>query len=367
MYHNNSKKHINYGGDLMIIKTNNITILFILSFIVLIIAFPNISNCGVTEGLLLSANVVIPALFPFMICVLMFMKINTQFDNKFINKILYRLFGQNFDLFLVFVLSMIGGYPAGAGLINEMYNQNLISKKAANILLSYCVNAGPAFVILVVGGAFSSQDIGIVLLISHLFSSIIISLVCAKSLKKEVIFSKHNEKRINSFSQIFVDSVVSASKSMINVCSFIIFFSVVNEYIDYFFSNIPIIKNISYITEVTQSVRECKNIYFISFLLGFSGLCIWFQVFALCENIEINLLRFVSSRIIHGTISMILTYLQINIFNIKIVTFSNKIEYTGKLFYSNVALFLSLLIMILLFCIFIISKNNSGKFINDVL
>ncbi len=351
----------------MTVKSKVSTLCLAIFMIILIITLPDISSSGVSRGLIISANVIIPSLFPFMVCVLMLIKSGIKLNNKTVNQILYKVFGQNFDMFFVFLLSMIGGYPVGAKLINELYSQETIDKKTANIMLTYCVNAGPAFIISVVGGVFSSQKIGIVLLVSHILSSFLIALLCSKKNKKNIFWNKKNIKIQKNFSENFVESVADASGSMLSICSFIILFSVINSYLDYFFCNMPIIKYISIFTEVTSAVVKCKNLYLVSFLLGFSGLSIWCQIFAISGKRKINIISFVIGRILHGTISVIITRFLVYIFKIKVYTFSNNVNLNNKFYYSNITLFISMLIMIIVLFTFFCSKNNSGKIINDVL
>ncbi len=352
----------------MLLKSKFYSCFMAVFFIVLIIAFPDISSNGVSRGLLISANVIIPSLFPFMVFVLMLIKSGFNIKNRIFNNILYTIFGHNFDMFFVFVLSLIGGYPVGGRLVNEMLMQKKIDNKTANIMLMYCVNAGPAFIISVVGGSVvGSQKIGFVLLLSHISASIVIALFCGILLKKHNCEYQTADMYIKPFSQSFVESVGDACGSMLSICCFVILFSAINSYLDFFFENMSIMKYISYFTEVTSAVAKTKNIFFISFLLGFSGLSIWCQVLAMSKVAKINVFAFCLGRILHGTFSMIITKLIIIVFKIKISTFSNNISLKNDMLYSNTALFFSMTIMLIVLLTFLYSKNNCGKIVNDVI
>ena len=350
----------------MSVKSKLFSICFAFLMIALIIAHPDISSSGVSRGILISANVVIPSLFPFMVCVLMILKSGFVINNRFINNFLMKIFGHSFNMFFVFVLSMIGGYPVGARLLNKLYEQKAIDNKTADIMLMYCVNAGPAFIVSIVGGVFNSPKIGIALLVSHLLSSVIIALFYAKKIKKQN-HMKQNTNEIKTFSENFVESVSEASGSILSICCFVIFFSFVNLYLDYFFADMPIIKYISLFTEVTSAVASCKNIYVTSFLLGFAGLSIWCQVFALSGKRKINMARFVVGRLLHGTISVFLTKIFITVFKISIKTFNNNIKFNNYIINSDILLFFSMFIMLTVLFTFLYTKNNSGKIINDVI
>ncbi len=351
----------------MKIKSKGVSIFFTFIILVLIMIFPEISKAGVYRGLVLSSTVIIPSLFPFMVCVMMLIKRGINLENKLLNRVLYKLFGHNFEMFFTFLLSMLGGYPVGAKLISEMYKQRQINEKTANIMLTYCVNAGPAFIISVVGGAFGSQKVGILLLISHLSTSIIIALLSAKRIKKINIEYKKSIKKSVNFSTCLIESVKDSTESILAICSFVILFSAIVSYFDYFFCKMTIIKNISLFFEVTSSIYKTKNIYFISFLLGFSGTSIWCQIFAILKNIKINIIQFTLGRILHGTISVLITKILFNVFKIKVSTFSNNISFKTEYLYSDVTMFVSIGLMFVVLLIFIYTKNNSGKIIDDVI
>lgn len=351
----------------MINKSKIFTVLFSSMMIILIIIFPDISSRGISRGLVVAANIVIPSLLPFLVCVLMFIKSGITISNKFLNKALYKIFGHNFDMFFVFILSMLGGYPVGAKLINELYIKNIIDDKTADLMLAYCVNAGPAFVVLIVGRAFNSKTIGIILLAAHLLSSFAIALFNAKKIKRQYINHTQTANTLKSFSDIIVESVADASDGILNICCYVILFSAINSYIDFFFSNVAIVKYLPLFTEVTSAVINCKNLYLSSFLLGISGVSIWCQVFAITKNFKINKLKFVFNRLTHGIISLVITKILISVFKIEILTYSNNINFASKFFYSNAFLFCSMLIMIIVLFTFLYFKNNCGKIINDVI
>lgn len=343
-----------------------ITSIFVITFIVLIIIFPDVSKQAVSHGIMMSASVIIPSLFPFTVCILIILK-SIITTNCFLEKITYFLFGHNIKMFFVFVLSLIGGYPTGAKLINELYEQKEINKNTANIMLTYCVNAGPAFIVSIVSLNFGYKIIGYILFFTHIASSILIALLCSKSLKKEKIIIINNKINNNTFFENLILSVADASRAMLQICGFIIVFTVINAYLDLFLNNMPIIRYVSYFTEITTAISKTNNVYFISFLLGFSGLCIWCQIFAITNNIKINLFKFIISRILHGSISVILTKIAFYFFKIKISTFSNEIYIKSSFIYSNISVTISLVVLMIVFLIFIYTKNSCGKILKDVI
>ncbi len=345
-------------------KLLKIIVIFLIMFMItLTIILPEIALQGAKKGLIICGNVIIPSLFPFMVCVLMLMKLN------FVPKItlISRIFRHTDDMFYVMILSMLGGYPVGARLIEELYNNNKIDKKTAHLMQMYCVNAGPAFITIAVGcGVFSSKKIGYVLLISHLAASFLIALALSKFTHRNTELINTSKLQNLTLAENFVVSTSEAAASVIGICTYVILFSFINSYLVCFSTDLPILKYVVYLTEVTTSVTITKNIILVSFLLGFSGISIWCQIIGFSKNSGVNYPLFIVGRLAHGLISSALTFFLIKIFDVSKTTVSNGIMGEKHLFVSNVSLSISLTVMVILFIIFIYSKKDSRNVLKDM-
>lgn len=348
-------------------KFKTATVALVMTILIILIVFSDICKDGVERGMLICANVIIPSLFPFMVCILIIVNMNVTIKNKLISKIIFKLFGQNTEMFFVMILSMLGGYPIGCKLINELYVQDRMNKKTANIMQIYCVNAGPAFIITAIGGILGSEKIGNILFFSHISASIILALLTSKLLCKKCNRNTVNKINYKSFSEILVRSTADATSCIMSICAYIILFSVINSYLIYFFKDIPILNCLFYFTEVTSGITFTKNIIFISFLLGFAGLSIWCQIFSISKNATPDLKMFILGRILHGSISSLITLIFTNLFKIKVNVFSNSLIRDQKFCYNDITLSVSLVIMLIVLLIYIYSKNYSRKIIDDVI
>lgn len=326
--------------------------------LLIMIVDSDVCTQGVLKGLSVCVNVIIPSLFPFMVCVTV---ISGIISNAKI--------GITARLLSVFVFSLLGGYPIGCKMIDELVRQKNIDLKTANIMQTFCVNAGPAYVITAIGGGiFGSKKAGIILFASHVATSTLIMLFSLKYIKVSNSNLKISSKTTNiNFFELITNSVNNSAGAMLNICAFIILFSVINSYTVYYFKNTLILKNIIFFTEITTGISYTNNIIFISFLLGFSGISIWCQLFSLSVNAKPDFKLFVLGRMIHATFSAFITYLMIKTFKIKIETLSNGNLSGYKFFYNNITLSLSLLIMTITFLIYIFSKNNSGNILDDMI
>ncbi len=319
----------------------------------LIVSAPAVCATGAKRGLSVCAGVLIPALFPFAVPVLFL--INTKTFQSIKSKAT-----------AVLILSLIGGYPIGAKLISELYKGKSIDANTAVMLLPFCVNAGPAFIVIAVGkGILNNISLGFILLFSHITASVISAVIfLPKSVFKRQ--EKTNCREISSADN-FVLSVKNAADATISICAFVVLFSVINEYIIHFSSAFKPLSVLVFTTEVTYAVSQTNNIYLISFLLGFAGISIWIQILSMCESIKPKPLLFVFSRIFHGVLSALITAIILKLFDVSVYTISNNISTQNKPFYSDYPLSFSLIIMAILLVISITSKKHSGNIIKDMI
>ena len=330
---------------------------------ILVITNPKVCTEGAVKGLLLSGRVIIPSLFPFTACVLFIMKSGglslLDFANPFTKRV-FRLSPQQFSLML---LSFIGGYPVGGKLLNEAVKSGKISKENAGIMLNYCVNAGPAFIVLAVGGGIlGSKKIGYLLLLAHIISSLILSLVFGHFIKND---NTDSENTAESFSPAdnFVVSVCEAASAIFSVCAYVILFSTVNEYMNCLSEKISVLKYISPLLEVTNAVTGMRNIVIIAFLLGFAGVSVWCQIISMGKLIKINFAVFTLSRTAHGVLSAVITALLLKAFG-RAVTVSASVKYTPT--YNGIVLSLSMLSMVIVLIISLFSKKKTGNILKDI-
>lgn len=90
--------------------------------------FPSLFGMMVVSNLVVSSKIFTKLLSPFSAVTRYLFKLPAEFTS-------------------VLLISFIGGYPVGAKIINGLYRDGEISLKTAERMLSFCVNAGPAFVV----------------------------------------------------------------------------------------------------------------------------------------------------------------------------------------------------------------------------
>lgn len=331
----------------------------------LLILEPEICKNSIANSIILCSRVLIPALFPFSVCVLFIMKSGVLDKLNFLSPLTEKIFGLPVQSFSIMLLSMLGGYPIGAKLINDAVSDGQLKEKDSKVMLNFCINAGPAFIVAAVGnGILHSKKLGYILLLSHIMSSFIICIFYRFIGKKIYSFTKSKSKKISPADNFVLSASESASVT-INICSFVILFSAITAYIEHFSKSLVFFKPILYLTEVTLAVTKTNNIYFISFLLGFAGFCIWCQILSVGKNIKINFISFLLCRIIHGILSCGITAVILKISKSALPTFSNNLDFSHSTSVSGAPLSIALLIMGIIFIISISNRRNNGKILEE--
>lgn len=337
------------------------SIVLVLLFMLLLLIYPENGVKGAVRGLIMCSDIVIPSLFPFCVCVLFLYK--AGFFNLIKSKlsgISRFLFGINGECFSIFIMSFLGGYPIGAILIEKAYEENKISKRNAENMLNYCINSGPAFIIIGIGnGIFFNIKIGVLLFFSNFLASLFLALI----LKRYSVYEQANNKSLNhqNITDTFVEATAEVSKSILSVCSYVVLFSTVIGMISAIPNIFGLNKILSLLLEVTNAcVISGKNIYLLSFLLGFGGFSIHFQILSVLKKLKPSYIKFLIGRVLHGLFSMFFTLILFKIFPVHIQTISG-LAYSGSLTSISLPFSAALIFMCSTF-LFSIKNKNSGKF-----
>ncbi len=304
--------------------TLKMTAICVISFILMGMCLinPLDSLAGAKEGLLLCGNVIIPSLFPFcVIALFMFKSGIISFLSRLLDFFTRKFFHLSGEEFCVFLMSFLAGYPVGIRLISELAKGGKISKEQGARMALYCVNAGPAFIIIAVGeGILKNRELGVILFLANLLSTLILAVLCERKHTPPPLTQNAEKPYI---SDAFVESVADASKSVFSVCGWVLLFSALLAALN--FSGI--FRDIIYaLCEVTNGVIFCKsNLILISSILSFGGFSVHAQIYSVGKTISPNYAKFLLFRICHAALSSAFVYLILTISGRTVATFSNGI------------------------------------------
>lgn len=131
----------------------------------LLLHYPNAMATGISRGLSICSTVIIPTLYPFML--LAGLLANSPFcrhPGRILTAVTRRLFGLPGCCGPAILLSLVGGYPAGAIAIAQLREREQITEEETRRMTIFCVNGGPGFIVSTVGaGLLNSVQAGVLL------------------------------------------------------------------------------------------------------------------------------------------------------------------------------------------------------------
>ena len=317
---------------------------------------------GATKGLLICSDVIIPSLFPFTaVAIFLFNCGFMHYMERIVNPLSRKITGLNGEAFCIVLMSFVGGFPVGAKLIDELVAKGSITEKTATRMLCYCVNPGPAFIIIGIGQTMlKSTSIGVILYFSNIISSFIICLILSFKERREFSAKENKINRTENISNLFVKSVSDASSSIIGICGFVILFSSLLGILANT-KNIILPKELLALLEISNGTLLSNNIYFLSFLTAFSGFCVHMQILTVCKNFRVPYYKFLLSRIMCGIISSFLTIILLKVFRITVPVIS--LNQNMPFYLSGVSLPLSAALIFMSITLLVsIKQNNVEKY-----
>jgi sporulation integral membrane protein YlbJ len=121
------------------------TFLYII-LIIILLRHPDLAFNYAYQGLYNWATRIVPTLFPFMMISSLMVYSGADLElGKLLGKFFKRIYRfSNYGLYAIF-MGFFCGFPMGAKVVSNLYEQGKIGKSEANTLLSFCNNIGPAY------------------------------------------------------------------------------------------------------------------------------------------------------------------------------------------------------------------------------
>lgn len=326
----------------------------IFALIICFIVFSVRAKAQALEGMKLCLNVIVPTLLPILILTNTIIKSSSRVFLETVFSPLARLLRLPKCACCALILGLIGGYPTGAILSNELFNLHLIDNQTAKRLLRCSFCGGVAFIITAVGTIhLNSTKTGIIIYTVNVLSSIIICVADGiihpntnKSTQECSIGSQ-------SFCNALINSIECSTKSVAVMCGCIVFFSAICGLVSIPPFAMPLIEITNGIFKFDGSI----SLPYLCFFLSFGGLCIHLQILNVIKSTGIGYIDFFVHRVVGGLISYFLGKGYILLFNPDTEVFSNISQITPRLNQING----SLSIILLASCIVIVVDLNNKK------
>ncbi len=301
-------------------------IILIMAMILMII---NSAKCAESflQGLKLWGVTVLPCTLPFL-----FLSNLVSYSVDFNKRCNKRILGINPVYLYVFTFSILSGYPVGAKLTADFYQDETIDTNQAQTIATLSSVGSSTFIISVIGNClFSNIKIGIIIYLSHILSC----LICTLSIKNFFKSSYYKNFPVKAEkNNVLYDCIFKSVQTSLIIGGFICVFSVLIKTIEIigffdlfakifsFISDkehiksflICLLESSNGVKAVSALGEATANIALSSFAMSFGGLCVICQSVSFLEKCKIKKGVFIVFKLLHGIISLILTLIFLKIF-----------------------------------------------------
>ena len=191
----------------------------------LLLLRPQEAAQAVREGLALCAGTVIPSLFPFFVVVSLLLQLGlAEALQGLCGPFMGPLFRMRGVCALPLLAGLLGGYPAGARTAAELFQQGRLSQQEAELLLGFCDNCGPAFLLGYVGaGVLGDARAGAYLYLIHVLSALLAGMVLCRLCPGQgpVLPGGRTAARSVPFPQALTAAGGGAVTATLNICAFV--------------------------------------------------------------------------------------------------------------------------------------------------
>ncbi|MGM9646243.1 MAG: hypothetical protein ACI3XS_06100 [Eubacteriales bacterium] len=344
-------------------------VLFILFLMILFFTNAKNISSSVLSSLEFCAKSVIPSLFPYMV-ISSLIVYTACFDGLFSNlpNAFFNILGICKRYCVPIITGNLCGFVTGAKCICDIYEKNPseISDFSDSVILSS--NAGIGFVIGYVGiKLWSDMRFGIFIYSVQIISSFLLNRVFRTFQKKRVGNKEQAyfaNKKQSSFFVSLARAVSCSCSTILQVCSFVIFYSLIIDLL----SSLFYLKQGDFAFCVLCAILEfCKGTSaslsltyapvcaaMTGFCIGFGGICVHSQIFSVCDGFPLNKTKFFAFKALQGVICSGFCFAYAKVFSVVPVKSTALMESAGV----NFVLFAFVIAIF-----FLVGRKNIKKYL----
>lgn len=315
----------------MLIKTLTYLIL-----IIAILSHPDATFQYAYQGLYQWAAKMVPTLFPFMMISSIMVYSGADLElGHMLNRIMKRIYGySSYGLYAIF-MGFFCGFPMGAKVVSDLYENNKLCKEEAQSLVAFCNNIGPAYFMGIIVPILHKSGYRTILPFVFGMYGIpaIYGIIMGQNYSKrcshsDANFSKYKNhttlKNKQSLASALKQSCIDNTQSLIILGGYITFTNAFRIFLDFLpvsvncncilSSLLEIIGGVQAIYTTTLSPRQ--KIFWIMTALCFGGISCILQTSSFLEKSGLSIIYYIKHRIIITLISATYYYLLIQLYTI---------------------------------------------------
>lgn len=320
--------------------------LIITTFIICMVVFSHNVFKSAQYGFNLWLNVVFPALLPFFIGTELLNSTSViSYAGKFLEPIMKPLFNVPGCGSYALAMGITSGYPVGAKITSDLYENGLCTKSQAERLIAFTNNSGPLFIAgSVAAGMFNNAKVGWLLLLTHYMASISVGLLfrfykrdVSNNDKKSIYRYNETDKiKLSNFGLKLGEAILKSVNILLIICGFIVLFSViinilelsgVLQYISKLVASICYLLGLNIflshgistgIFEITNGINQISSLVDVDLfprlittaaVLGWGGLSVHCQVASIIAKSGISIKPYILGKALQGIFAGFYTYL----------------------------------------------------------
>lgn len=254
-----------------------------------------------------------PSLFPFLV-------IGSILINYNITEFLANIFKIKNNYFVIFILSLISGFPSNAKYTKEMYLKNYISLQNATNVLCFTFFSNPLFLLSILSLTFPLK-ITIAIILSHYLANLVIALFFKNKNKENNFFQNYSSL---SLTNVLSNSIKDGINTMLLILGTITFYSIIICLVKIYLPN-PLLNSIlTGFLEFSQGLNSLITLntniilkaYMAVSFISFGSLSILTQIKSIIQDTPINFSKFVLFRLIHVGISFLILTIFLGLYNL---------------------------------------------------
>ncbi|MDD6175280.1 MAG: hypothetical protein PUC59_05935 [Firmicutes bacterium] len=276
-----------------------------------------LERCGTT---------LIPSLFPFLVLSGLAVRFGfAEWCGRLLSPLTRVLFYLPGCTAAVILTAWIGGYPVGARGIRSLLDRGAITEEQAARMTCFCVGAGPGFLVAAVGeGIFHSTALGLLLFAIQILSALTLGILTGipARRKEDPPAETKTAARPEPAGEALVAAVADSAQAMLSLCAFVVLFGAVLGLCSQLqlpallaaalqpfglpaSAGIALLPVLLEVCSGTAAASGCAGaaIFLTSFALGWGGLCVHFQIFAVLGDMSFSRARFFLFRFLHGILA----------------------------------------------------------------
>lgn len=260
----------------------------------------------------------IPSLFPFMVLSGFLLRSGLSMQlASLLNPLLGKIFRLSPSCIYIIIMGFLCGFPMGANVIAESLSLDRITKREAELLLSFCNNIGPVYFISFAYTTCPFLSLGLTISIMYgvpLLYGLILRYIRYRDIPyTKASFCKEHPHNNKNYLDAFQESLQKSIISIVTLGAYMVIFNVLqlplyNSFYKMSEGILSILKGLIEINSGISAINNYPDLYVVIYtlFLPFCGLCCFFQTYAMIKDTPLSLGKYFTHKMIQTIITLLI-------------------------------------------------------------